>query len=425
MKNIVKNVVIILEKDVLEQELHIGRSGDLVILKHFFERCCKVFVVTAQSMQINEFGNLESLNLNIIEDIQCKAENIYNKSTYQEYLNILNGNLPSYGVTPEMHTRIIIKPCKFNEIGSIDILLSRAMPQSLTEQFLLNFQKLKEFAEIAPQNMAEICLYKDKAIPYLLQNNPKNLSLIYEKYSQKLVKFKNEITKVYSSLAIETIIIDATQSHSEIEKVLTKIPLPVCIKPFNLFGGVGVGVFQNYSDALNHFKKINNEFEKYQINEKRLVLAQKAVKTPEFGDIRAVFSYGKFLGAFKRYEPIGQIHNTINGAMIIPVSDFEFNFANEFEENLRKPFIEAIHLLKSLFLESEFLKSEFICGCDFLLDHTLFKLTEINIACPTGFVFLEASLLCIKYGRELNIEDLNEYFSTNGHFFDNILTDLS
>ena len=75
-------------------------------------------------------------------------------------------------------------------------------------------------------------------------------------------------------------------------------------------------------------------------------------------------------------------------------------------------------------MESDFLKKEFICGCDLLLDGNSFKLTETNIACPTGFAFLEASILYIKHGKELTILELEQHFENNETLISRVISPL-
>jgi hypothetical protein len=397
-------VVIIIENDVFKQGIHnglyLGRSGDFAIINHFVEIGWNVILTTPSFLSENKFFG--------IKEIQYSTHNVHIKAIFQEYQNIINNLPPSFGAKDGLLGKVVVTPIKITEIS---LLISRVMPQSLTNEFLSSFENLATISKNTPQNMQNICLYKDKVIPYLLQNNAKNIEAIYKNYSPQVSQFQKQLSKNYSTIAINTSIV-RLENATNIEEELQKIPLPICVKPLNLFGGIGVGVFENYKNSLAQFAKINREFEKYQITEK-LVLIQEAVQNPEFGDIRVMFSKGKFLGAFKRYEPINKIHNTINGARIIPVCDEALNFSDTFPKNLHTPFTQTISVLKELFLDSDFLKKEFICGCDLLLDGNSFKLTETNIACPTGFSFLEASLIYIKHGKELTISNFNQYFEAN------------
>ncbi len=401
-----QTVIVIIENDVFQQGidngLYLGRSGDFAIINHFFEDGYKVIITTPSLLIKNKKF--------VIETIQYSTPNVAIQCIFQEYQNIIQNLPPSSGQIEDLLGKIIVSPIE--NIKDISLLISRAMPQSLTDDFLVQFNQLAQISQIVPQNMEDICLYKDKVIPYLLQNNHENVSTLYAEYSPIVAKFRNQLKADYSSIAMNTSIVELV-SGVNIDEKIRAIPLPICIKPFNLFGGIGVGVFNEYSKAVEHFQKIEEEFAKYQITQTKLVLIQQAVKNPEFGDIRAIFSRGNFLGAFKRYEPINNIHNTINGARIIPVCDETLNFSDTFPKNLHTPFTTAIQTLRSLFHDVEFLKQEFICGCDFLLDGTSFKLTEINIACPTGFAFLEASLLYIKHGKMLKLTEIEEHFQSN------------
>ncbi len=407
-----KTVVVIIENDVLELGVelgfYLGRSGDFTIINHFFEDIYKVVISTPSLLIDGKFLAVESINFEV--------QNAAVKCIFQEYQNIVRNLPPSMGENERLLGKIIVSP--IDEVSDISLLISRVMPQSLTHEFLAEFNKLAQISQNVPQNMEDICLYKDKVIPYLLQNNEENIAILYATYSPLAEKFCNKLQGNYNSIAMRTSIVDISHltdvaNVAEIDSKLRKMPLPVCVKPFNLFGGIGVGVFDEYSKAVEHFHKIDEAFTKYQISKQKLVLIQQAVKTPEFGDIRVIFSHGKFLGAFKRYEPIGKIHNTINGARIVPVCDANLNFSDAFELHLQTPFTHAITQLQALFNEIEFLKTEFICGCDFLLDGISFKLTEINIACPTGLAFLEASLLYIKHGKNLTLLAAQQRFAQN------------
>jgi|GEM_PF-5914508 len=409
-------VVIIIENDVFQggtsEGFYLGRSGDFTIINHFVEIGWNVNLTTPSFLSENKFFG--------IKEIQYSTHNVHIKAIFQEYQNIIHNLPPSFGKNEELLGKIVATSI---EITEISLLISRVMPQSLTDKFLSDFENLAKISKNTPQNMQNICLYKDKVIPYLLQNNAKNIETIYENYSSKVSQFQKQLLKDYAQIAINTSIV-RLENTTNIEEELEKIPLPICIKPFNLFGGIGVAVFENYEDSLTHFENINREFEKYQITEK-LILIQEAVKNPEFGDIRVMFSKGKFFGAFKRYEPINKIHNTINGARIIPICDENLNFSDTFPQNLHAPFTQATFALKELFMESDFLKNEFICGCDLLLDGNFFKLTETNIACPTGFAFLEASLIYIKRGKELAISEFENYFAENPTLINRVISPLA
>jgi hypothetical protein len=409
-----KTVVIVIENDVFEQgtngEFYIGRSGDFTIINHFVEIGWNVILTTPSFLSKSKFFS--------INEIQYSTPNTHIKAIFQEYQNIIHNLPPSFGKIEGLLGKIVVTPIVVNEIS---LLISRVMPQSLTDEFLSDFENLAKISQNTPQSMGNICLYKDKVIPYLLQKNANNIHTIYENYSPQVSQFQKQLSKDYSNIAMNTSIVKI--SSTGIEEGLQKIPLPICIKPFNLFGGIGVGVFENYADCISHFEKINCEFEKYKITEK-LVLMQEAVKNPEFGDIRVIFSNGDFLGAFKRYEPINKIHNTINGARIIPICDENLNFSDQFEKNLHTPFTQAICALRELFVESDFLRTEFICGCDLLLDGNSFKLTETNIACPTGFSFLEASLMYITHGKELTISHFQKHFEVNPTLINRVISSL-
>ena len=409
-----KTVAIIIENDVFEQStnqgIYIGRSGDFTIINHFFEIGWNITLTTPSFLHKNKFFG--------IQEIQYSTPNTHIKAIFQEYQNIIHNLPPAFGKNEGLLGKIVATP---TEIANIGLLISRVMPQSLTDAFLSDFENLAKISENTPQNMGKICLYKDKVIPYLLQDNSQNIKTIYENYSPQVSQFQQNLLEDYSSIAMNTSIVKL--SSVGIKEDLHKIPLPICVKPFNLFGGIGVGVFEKYADSIPHFEKINREFEKYKITEK-LVLIQQAVENPEFGDIRAMFSNGEFLGAFKRYEPINQIHNTINGARILPICDENLNFADTFPKNLHNPLTQTIHVLKKLFMESDFLKKEFICGCDLLLDGNSFKLTETNIACPTGFSFLEASLAYIKHGKELTISEFAKHFEANPTLINRVISPL-
>ena len=165
----------------------------------------------------------------------------------------------------------------------------------------------------------------------------------------------------------------------------------------------------------------------YGVSEKRLALVQEAVSHPEFGDIRTLFSFGRFLGAFKRIEKQGKIHNTMYGGVIAPVCNRNMEFHHSFEEQHRKPFKDAIALLRLLNEKSTFLRNEFICGYDLLLSHNKndfqFKLTETNIPCPTGFAFMDASLITSQ-NVNFNTQTIQNYFTHNKRTVDIILDDL-
>jgi len=276
----------------------------------------------------------------------------------------------------------------------------------------------------------EIYLYKDKVIPYLLQKNNDNLELLYSTYSPATKKFINKNDNIFESLSLNTLIIDLANSFEENYQKIIKMEGKFCIKPFNLFGGVGVKIFQdskNQTEILKHIETIKQEFIKYKVSERYFALVQEAVILPEFGDVRVLFSYGKFIGAFIKCEPHGYIHNTMYGGIIIPVCNKNFIFHQNFEQKYRELFLQTVQKLTSLNEMSSFLRNEFICGYDLLLtkekDKLQFKLTETNIACPTGFPFLDSSLI-VSYKDELSIEDVREYFNNGARTIDIVMNAL-
>ena len=406
-----KTVVVIVESDVLNSRIYLGRSGDGMVVNFFFNDGFRVILVEASSMQ----RSVEGVRAFLVKNIRNSVKNVYNLSVFEEYKNVCNGSVPSNGVDIGLFVEFDLQSCILNDVMDFDVLFSRAMPQSLTKVFLQNFEFLARKARVVPQDMRNICLYKDKVIPYLLQEDEERIGKMCELYGEDVRKFKDGIDGDFSKIAIETDICDITNVENvfDVEKV--------CVKPFNLFGGIGIGVFEDFANVCEHLKVIEGEFERFGVKEKRLVLLQRVVKNPEFGDIRPFFSCGKFIGVFKRFEPVGKIHNTINGAKILPICDENFVFAKEFQENLKDSFVEVIKMLEVLFGYSKFLRNEVIAGCDLLLDGDSFKLTEINVACPTGFVFLEATNLFVKYGNWLKIEDLDDYFLKNGRIIERVL----
>ncbi|MFT4967070.1 MAG: hypothetical protein ACI9CD_000065 [Candidatus Deianiraeaceae bacterium] len=408
-------VVVIVEEEFIKSSHHFGKSGDLAIVDYFIRQGWQVFLLNANFMK----G--ESIPQSIYKVVS------YNDTFYeamvQEWENILNKKTPSYScerlkVNLELHEVSLFNVQNF-------LLISRVMPQSLTQQFLYNFNTLKKIAKASIQNMEDICLYKDKVIPYLLQKN--NIHNIQTIYSNNVVKFKTDITNDYSSLALATDIINIDQiSDSDIVNIDEKI----CIKPFNLFGGIGVKVFNksNKETIIQHLRSIRKFFAQYNIVEEKLVLLQEVVQFPEFGDIRVLFSYGKFIGAFKRFEPNAQIHNTMYGGSIIPICRSDFLFDSEFPHKYHQPLLEAIQMLISLNTESRFLMNEFVCGYDLLLTECngqlQFKLTETNIACPTGFAFLDAANLFVFYKKKPTLESVKEYFHNNQRTIDIVMNNV-
>jgi hypothetical protein len=109
------------------------------------------------------------------------------------------------------------------------------------------------------------------------------------------------------------------------------------------------------------------------------------------------------------------------GAIIVPVCNGDFVFFQTFEEAYRNAFKEAIEHMTQLNKSVDFLQKEVFYGGDLLLDEAggtfQFKLTEINIDCPTGFAFLESSLIC-NSGFELNFGNIEKYYEEKGKIID-------
>ena len=111
----------------------------------------------------------------------------------------------------------------------------------------------------------------------------------------------------------------------------------------------------------------------------------------------------------------------MNGAIIVPVCNGDFVFFQTFEGKYHNAFKEAIEHMTQLNKSVDFLQKEVFYGGDLLLDEAggkfQFKLTEINIACPTGFAFLESSLIC-NSGFELNFGNIAKYYAEKGKIID-------
>jgi hypothetical protein len=419
-----KTVLIIVEAEVLEKPLYFGKSGDFAIIDYFLRNNWNVFLLNANNLQKEIIKEIE------VSEVQNEDySTTFYESITLECCNIRNGKTPSTGADG-LKVNLKVKKTNLSKVKDF-LLLSRAMPQSITREFLRNFSNLGQNAFHVPQNMNEIYLYKDKVIPYLLQKNNDNLEMLYSTYSSETKKFVKQNGNIFESLSLNTFIIDLANSFEENYEKIIKINGKFCIKPFNLFGGIGVKIFQdsqNKKEILQHIETIKKEFIKYKVSERYFALVQEAVIFPEFGDVRVLFSYGKFIGAFIKCEPQGYIHNTMYGGIIIPVCNENFIFHQNFEQKYREPFLQTVHSLTSLNEMSSFLRNEFVCGYDLLLTEEnkklQFKLTETNIACPTGFPFLDSSLIVSLCKEEPSIEYIKAYFKNNARAIDIVMNSL-
>lgn len=426
-----KTAFVILESDVIHQPFYPGKSGDFAIIDYLLRNNYDTFICDVNDLQVQDLPKLKTLHIKKKDYSQN-----YHDAILNECRNIINKKTPGFRMDSTMRVSF-----EYDSISSLDLhsnaknaikplLISRAMPQSLTKNFLKNFSFLAKNTETI-QNMPEICLYKDKAIPFLLQKDKQNIADFYKIYGKNPAKFKEDVAKNhYTSLAIDSMLIDINDDfNSNYRKISDFAKWPICIKPFNLFGGVGVGIFENIGmeAAKAHLELIRGKFQEFSVTERQLAVVQKTVARPEFGDIRVIFTRGKFRGAFKRYEPKHHIHNTINGAIIVPVCNANMQFFQTFEIKYRNAFTEAIRQITELNSRSAFLQNEFICGYDLLLDEQnnqpQFKLTETNIACPTGFAFLDASIICNNIA-ELSKQNIVKYFTENKRVIDSCLTDF-
>ncbi len=405
-----KTVIIIVEGEILEKPLYFGKSGDLAIIDYFLRKSWRTVVMNANALQGEGISTAFEVKNNDY------TENFY-ACTLNECWNIINEK------TPATNSSGLVINIEFKEVALIELsnflLISRAMPQSITNTFLQNFQKLSSKAGYVPQNLEDITLYKDKTIPYLLQKNNDNIEQLYEVYSTQCKKFKTSIGNGFNSIALNTNIIDISKPFKENHREISKVNGGICIKPFNLFGGIGVKLFKDSNqkqEIQKHLQEINQYFTQYGVNDRRLALVQEAVSYPEFGDIRILFSFGRFLGAFKRIEKHGKIHNTMHGGVIAPVCNSNMEFHHNFEKQYHKPFADVVAFLRLLNEKSSFLRNEFICGYDLLLTQNenvfQFKLTETNIPCPTGFSFLDSSLIASQ-NEILDLKTIETYFKNN------------
>lgn len=416
-----KTAVIIVEQDVLEKPLYFGKSGDLAIIDFFLRKDWQVVLINAHDMQKKNFLPTHGF----LVQYKDYTETFY-QSMINECHNIVQGKTPATNAEG-LGIKLSLTDTLLSHYHNF-LLLSRAMPQSISGAFLANFNILAQQAQHVAQSMEEIALYKDKAIPYLLQSNEANIKQLYKIYSADCKIFKEHVGEQFKELSLRTTVIDTSLAFEELygENIQGK----VCMKPFNLFGGEGVKIFNDVNqkeEMQKHLGKIEAYFDKYNVNEQRLVLVQEAVFHPEFGDVRALFSFGKFLGAFKRFECHGQIHNTMHGGVIIPICNKEMEFYEGFEEQYRKPIQIAIKQLKELNKTSIFLRNEFVCGYDLLLTEghyeLQFKLTETNLPCPTGFAFLDCSLIVTQYAS-FDINQVKDYFAFNKRTIDVIMENL-
>lgn len=427
-----KTAFIILEEGVIHKPSYLGKSGDFCVLDYLLRNNYDTFVCNANDFQIQGLSTFKALHIKK----QDYSQNYYH-AVLNECHNIRNGKTPGSGISQMMSVLL-----EYDEISYVDLqkiaqegikplLISRVMPQSLTGIFLENFSNLAKTMKTI-QNMPEIYLYKDKVIPFLLQKDGGNITDFYSTYNQYVSKFKKEITQnSYVNLAIDSILIDINADFkTNYMKISDFAKWPICIKPFNLFGGIGVGLFTNINkeQIKAHLELIRGKFQEFAVIEKQLILIQRAVAKPEFGDIRVIFSHGNFLGAFKRYEAKNRIHNTINGAVIIPICNSKMEFFQTLETKYHSAFASAIKQITTLNSHSDFLKNEFVCGYDLLLDEQnelpQFKMTETNIACPTGFAFLDTSLVYHSI-KDINLENIIKYFAENKRIIDSCLSGLS
>ena len=169
------------------------------------------------------------------------------------------------------------------------------MPQSLSTKLLKALQPFIQKAAAVPQNINQIFLYKDKIIAFLLQQSD-FCNDLYVSYSDQIKEFSTIIDKQnYQDLAIcsRAFLIDENEKHIS-AKISSLKSSKICLKPFNLFGGLGVGIFdQNDHQAIAlHLKKVAKLYQKYYV-EYPIIIAQKAIAHPDFGDVRIFFSYGK------------------------------------------------------------------------------------------------------------------------------------
>lgn len=412
-----KTALIIVEEEILEKPIYFGKSGDLSIIDYFLRNNFSVYLINANDLQ----KNIIDENKIFLVENNVPPELYYNIMQL-ECENIINRKTPStsgedFIITLKLQEKSLKSVSKY-------LLISRAMPQSINKIFQKNFEILAQNAVKIPQNMEHIYLYKDKVIPYLLQKNNDNIQNLYKTY----LPFEKEFFSKTSSLALNTNIIDLSNPIGDNLKEIEKIQGKICIKPFNLFGGLGVKIFDNALEKEKiavHLENIKSIFVQYKVSEKHLVLIQEAVKFPEFGDVRVLISYGKFIGAFKKVEPNNYIHNTMYGGIIEPICNEKFEFHQGFEMKYHKAFHLAINELLEICNQSSFLKNEFICGYDLLLTEekniVTFKLTETNIACPTGFPFMDASLLVNKYGNNVTLVNVKEYFKNNKRTIEKIM----
>lgn len=395
-------VLIIVEKDVLNngkcEGLLPSKSGDFAIIGYFLQKNWKVLLLEVSKMQKFE-GNVYEVKS---EDFTSQLA----QSLLQECENIQNYKKPDFnGVVIELQ----VSKINFQEC---DLLISRAMPQSLDNIFVKSFNHLQKLAKKTIQNIEEICFYKDKVIPLLLQKN--EFLDDFWKLHEKTRFIENFVGEKISLL---TTICNVYEEISVVMQKAQKIGKPFCLKPFNLFGGLGVKVFQDFNQAEieDHLKNIDAIFNNYGV-ENKMVLIQEGVQFPDFGDVRVLCSFGRFLGAFKRLEPQGKIHNTMHGGVIRPICDGLDNFHEEFAVELREPLMFAIEKVLQMGHNSGFLKNEFICGYDFLLTKKsgkfCFVLTETNIACPTGFSFLDSARLFIQNGEKLTLKDAKQFIDS-------------
>lgn len=408
-----KTVLILVEEDIIFKTISLGKSGDFAVINYFLQNNWQVYLATPQMLY----------NESYISHAVYEVQNIDYSKQYLEAManeaeNILLGRTPDF---EGRNVKIKLETFSVSFVGS-DLLLSRVMPQSLTPQFVKYFNVLAKKCKKTVQNIENICLYKDKVIPYLLQNQ--NLGALQSVYTQM------PTTESYtcSNLSLETTIFNINESRQAIVERISTIVPPFCIKPFNLFGGLGVKVFNGFTaEVFAHIEHISKVCDTYAIQEK-LVLVQKAVEFPEFGDIRAFFSFGRFLGAFKRFEPNAKIHNTMYGGAIVPVCNANLEFSTHFAELYREPFTNAINDILHINNKSDFLQNEFICGYDLLLTQNhgklQFVMTETNIACPTGFSFLDAVHLAEYFQKKPTVKETEEYFALNANTINIILDDL-
>jgi len=407
----VQNILFIIEKNIIEDGVKAPNNygGDTSLIFAALQKISvdlRIFL-TNSDLVTNQNGALlvrEISASNLAELTFEKAEG-YLAAAF-DY--IVGKPIEKHFSTFILKEKIWMIPSEFTQIHN------RAEPISLTEKY---YQKLEGiFAEQIKKNQ--------------VYNDPKICSKISDK--QSIYELDQELPNE-KKLGFATMIIDLNHFDKITDEKLAQFQnnQPVCIKPYNWFGGIGVilhnGVLtaQKLSEYLKQIqqeifedaKKIvnGNEEEARKLAVLPKIIIQEQALYPHFGDLRILVSDGKVLGGFlrvpKRGQSIGNLHFGGHPEAIPSIAIYKNDLRkiiHQLRENNIKftlpnldvidaaAFVECLHNLENSIENtlnksgeiSKKLASLFYIGVDGLLhksgDKLQFYINEMNVTCPMG-----------------------------------------